>query len=141
MLKLKMLTLTKLHKINQVALLWGWRYAQIKIIGLLGKIIPMLLVTISNIQYLFYMCIGLPTFERCHQHRNSVTDIPKSSPTLSHQHHDVTNLSNLFLMHQNGIIDVWIFKYGSWNINGFRDPETDIGLSWTDWCRDGRPMT
>ena len=38
-------------------------------------------------------CWWATTSQRCHQHRNSVTNIPKSSPTLSDQHHDVTNIT------------------------------------------------
>ena len=34
-----------------------------------------------------------PTSQRCHQHLNFATDIPKSSPTLGQQHHHVTNIS------------------------------------------------
>jgi len=34
-----------------------------------------------------------PTFNWCQQHRNSVTNIHKSWPTLSHQHHDVAKIT------------------------------------------------
>ena len=44
-----------------------------------------------------------PTSQRCHQHRNSATNIPKSSSTLSHQHH-CYRLSNL--MKNFGFSDV-----------------------------------
>ena len=36
------------------------------------------------------------TFKRCHQHRNSVTNIQKSSPALSHQHHYYYAVSSTF---------------------------------------------
>ena len=35
----------------------------------------------------------VPTFKRCHQRRDSVTHIQKSPPTLSHQNHDVSNIT------------------------------------------------
>ena len=34
-----------------------------------------------------------PTSQRCHQHRNFVTNIPRSSPTLGHQHHDFITIT------------------------------------------------
>ena len=52
-----------------------------------------------------------PTFKRFHKHRNSVTNIHKSSQTLIHQHDDVTNIAVLFVR--------YILIYVSLNIVSF----------------------
>ena len=41
----------------------------------------------------YYFNISAPIFKRCHQQRNSITNIGKSSPTLSHQYDDVINIT------------------------------------------------
>ena len=52
---------------------------------------------ITNILYLFSKKFlhkrQAPTFKRCRQHRNSITSIHKSSPTLRHQHHGHQNIT------------------------------------------------
>ena len=47
----------------------------------------------GHIYYLYKL--ARPIFKTCHQHRNSVTDIHIQSPSASHQHHDVTNITNI----------------------------------------------
>ena len=60
-------------------------------------------------------------FKRCHQHRNSVNNIRKLSPTLSHQHHGVTNIT----VTPNKILDsglrayqqAYLHMYDTWCTN------------------------
>ena len=56
-----------------------------------------------------------PTLKRCHQHRNSVINIKKSWPTLSHQHHCHRFLKciNLVKLHALQIrANIYVVYYG-----------------------------
>ena len=49
-------------------------------------LVTILIMLVTNILYLL-------TSKRCHQDLNSVANILKLSPTVSHQHHNVTNMT------------------------------------------------
>ena len=68
-----------------------WRMLESKCVGDNYKILVTVFVILgSNIHY-FLLWRRPPTFERCHQYRISVSNIHKSSPTLSHQHKYASN--------------------------------------------------
>ena len=64
------------------------------------------------------------TSQRCHQHRNFVTDIPKSWPTLSQQHHHVTNITVIIFTLSN-----------TWKMKLFqnRAKQSNVVQPWTKW--------
>ena len=70
-----------------------WRMLETRCVGDNFKMLVTVLV-ISIISILYPLTLALGTnIKRCHQDLNSVANNPKLSPTVSHQHHNITNMT------------------------------------------------
>ena len=52
-----------------------------------------ILMLVTSFEFWSLMPHHAPKFKRCHQHQGSVANIQKLSPTSSHNHHDVPNIT------------------------------------------------
>jgi len=56
-------------------------------------LVTVLAILVTNILYFLTLASGCPTSKRWHQDLKFVAKILKLSPTVSHQHHNVTNMT------------------------------------------------